>query len=147
MEVSEGSGLSLVPKLVSSHSNVDAVCLTQFLPKHYRAGHNIFFNLFVIVVTRIIHSCKDIIVINFKSVKFKPFQRMNTKLCKVSKYKYIDLKCNKKINFQVRVTNFIFLKCILKLNNFFREPDDDRFPSCKSRWLYKHYILQLATSS
>ena len=83
----------------------------------------------------IIHSCKDIIVINFKSVKFKPFQsqRMNTKLRKVSKYKYIDLKCNKKINFQVRVTNFIFLKCILKLNNFFREPDDDRFPSCKSR--------------
>ena len=53
MEVSEGSGLSLVPKLVSSHSNVDAVCLTPFLPKHYRAAHNIFFNLFVIVVTRI----------------------------------------------------------------------------------------------
>ena len=67
----------------------------------------------------IIHSCKDIIVINFKSVKFKPFQRMNTKLCKVSKYKYIDLKCNKKNQFSGEGYQLHLFKMYFKIKQFF----------------------------
>ena len=37
---SEESRLSLVPKLVSSHPNVDAVCLSHFLLKQHRAQYS-----------------------------------------------------------------------------------------------------------